>query len=548
MLTFLSELTTYLNSLGYQCDAVQTMVAERILCDLKSPEEAAGALKCIYAKTPQEFHAFEHDFLDFFRHREERMKSLERRQKMDGLNEKRRRLNERRIMLGGKYGSLREKEHEIRQKYREKREALKEQKEKSLSDCLEEYRKQKVLTRTEENFILKHEAYLKGHPLESALKGIEEVTEDLLAELQEKAESALYSGDLETFEKDNKIFNIARKLMNREETLLRKAKNSTKKAFDNQEKQLDLDEEMEVADLWREIRAEEARLEEEERRIKNALKKVSREEENFIQKGGSRTHRETFTGGQRSVQAANDGELSKEFELLSSAEAERIRETIHQESLRLKTRLRKISRTNRRESVDLRRTVRASIRTGGEITKLLYRRKKPSKADMVLMLDISGSCSKAAKMLISFAYSLKDAFPNGCRVYAFVNKLFDITEIMEADNVAQATQAVFDTIPTRGVYSDYYVPLESFWSREKNRLGRESFVMIMGDARNNKNPTGEYYVQQIQRKCPHSYFLCTEPRWEWGSGDSIADLYSMLIRTVPVTRTTELMDFISTVV
>lgn len=198
--------------------------------------------------------------------------------------------------------------------------------------------------------------------------------------------------------------------------------------------------------------------------------------------------------------------------------------------------------------MDLRRTIRASIRTGGEITKLLYRRKKPSKADMVLMLDISGSCSKAAKLLISFAYALKDAFPNGCRVYAFVNRLYDITGIMEADNVTEATQAVFYTIPTRGVYSDYYVPLESFWNREKNRLGRESFVMIMGDARNNRNPTGKYYVQQIQRKCPHSYFLCTEARWEWGSGDSIADLYSTLMKTVPVTRTTELMEFISAVV
>lgn len=547
MMTFLSEFTTYLNNLGYECDATQAMMAERVICDLEQPDELCRALKSIYAKNPREFHAFDNDFADFFKRKDDRLKVIETRQHKRELSERKRVLEERRSVLQDQSAHALEKEDEIREKYRRMRDDLNIQKEKSFGQYLNEFRLKKIFNSTEENFLRKNEEYLKSHPLGKALKGEEPITDQLLKELEQKAELAALNGDLETFKKDNRIFKLARRMKNREKTTQRQASARVEEEYSEKEKQLALDEKKEIAALWTKIREEEEQIDEEVRRIKIALGKLGRREARLIQKTASLSHRDVFIGGKNAVQCASEGELSKSFDLLSDSELKRVYETVHQESVRLKTRLRKISQAHNRQVVDLKRTVRASIRTGGAITKLLYRKRKPSKADMVLMLDISGSCSRAAKMLIGFAYALKDAFPSGCRVYAFVNRLYDITDIMAADNVFEATQAVFNTIPTRGAYSNYNGPLESFWRKEKNRLGRESFVMIMGDARNNRNLTGEYYLQQIRRKCPHSYFLCTEEPEEWGSGDSIADLYSEIIHTVPVTNTSELLRFLETV-
>ena len=73
-------------------------------------------------------------------------------------------------------------------------------------------------------------------------------------------------------------------------------------------------------------------------------------------------------------------------------------------------------------------------------------------------------------MMLGFMYLLKDVFAGGCRVYVFVNSLYDVTEIMETDSIDKAVQSVLQAVPAKGVYSDYNRPLEMLWKKNRKYL------------------------------------------------------------------------------
>ena len=81
-------------------------------------------------------------------------------------------------------------------------------------------------------------------------------------------------------------------------------------------------------------------------------------------------------------------------------------------------------------------------------------------------------------MLLSFMYLLKNIFTGGCRTYVFVNSLYDVTELMETDDIHTAVQGVLQSVPTKGVYSDYNRPMEMLWTNNRKYLKKDSFVLF----------------------------------------------------------------------
>ena len=67
----------------------------------------------------------------------------------------------------------------------------------------------------------------------------------------------------------------------------------------------------------------------------------------------------------------------------------------------------------------------------------------------------------------------------------------------------------------------------------------------MGDARNNKNPTGEEYVKNIARKAKKAYWLNTENFNEWGKADSLAFEYAKYFKMYEVLSAADLVNFIN---
>jgi uncharacterized protein with von Willebrand factor type A (vWA) domain len=110
-----------------------------------------------------------------------------------------------------------------------------------------------------------------------------------------------------------------------------------------------------------------------------------------------------------------------------------------------RTRRTRAARSGR--SPDLRRTVRESMRAGGEPAELRWRQRKVKLRPLILILDISGSMADYSRNLLQFAYSAKRA-SGKVEVFCFGTRLTRITRPLGRRRpdqaLAEAGQAVLD--------------------------------------------------------------------------------------------------------
>jgi hypothetical protein len=91
--------------------------------------------------------------------------------------------------------------------------------------------------------------------------------------------------------------------------------------------------------------------------------------------------------------------------------------------------------------VDARRTLRASLRLGGEIAALAHRKPRTRWPNLVVLCDISGSMSQYSRMVLHFVHAVANRKGQGwARVHAFTfgTRLTNITRHLRARDVDQA--------------------------------------------------------------------------------------------------------------
>lgn len=88
---------------------------------------------------------------------------------------------------------------------------------------------------------------------------------------------------------------------------------------------------------------------------------------------------------------------------------------------------RKTSRTRRSRSVDLRASLRASVKSGGEVLQLCYRKKSPTRARFVLVCDVSGSMEIYGVFLLNFLHQLNRLRRLRIESFVFSTKLQPLT-------------------------------------------------------------------------------------------------------------------------
>lgn len=86
---------------------------------------------------------------------------------------------------------------------------------------------------------------------------------------------------------------------------------------------------------------------------------------------------------------------------------------------------RRYKRSSHREAVDVRRSIRSSLRYGGVMLDLKYRRKRLQKPSIILITDVSGSMVKYSRFLIQLMLGLSEVLPN-MRGFAFADNLTKI--------------------------------------------------------------------------------------------------------------------------
>lgn len=294
----------------------------------------------------------------------------------------------------------------------------------------------------------------------------------------------------------------------------------------------------------REKQIYEERLEQNKLKEKELNEKLSK----LIQKLESVNNRPEFITAGNSVQSLSPGVIvpfDKNFKSLSSKEKASIYKYIKDNIEKFKTRVARSIHCQNMHNIDMQNTIAQACRTAGLPMNIIYQKPHMNKTNLILVLDVSGSCKDASEMMLTFMYTLKEVFPRGCKAFAFINSLYDISSVLQASNMDAAIKEVLSSIPRHGAYSNYCIPITQLWEEHRNEITPDSIVIFIGDARNNKNDTAEECFKNISRRAKKCYWLNTEAVSKWDTFDSVINVYSQYAKVFEACNPGQIMDFIT---
>ena len=207
---------------------------------------------------------------------------------------------------------------------------------------------------------------------------------------------------------------------------------------------------------------------------------------------------------------------------------------------RLATRLTAKRRLGRAGKLDFRRTVRASLATGGVPLETKHKPHKPHKPELVVFCDVSGSVSSFAHFTLMLTHALREQFSK-VRAFAFIDTCDEVTDYLRSVDISDAMARIAqnaDLVWFDG-HSDYGHAFEVFAERYPDAITPKTSLLVLGDARNNHRSAAAPTVRRLVKEARHSYWLNREPRTYWGSGDSATKTYEPLFDEMVECRNVE---------
>ncbi len=216
-----------------------------------------------------------------------------------------------------------------------------------------------------------------------------------------------------------------------------------------------------------------------------------------------------------------------------------LRKSLQPLSRKLAVRLARKRRHGRKGALDFRSTVRHSLSTGGVPVDPKFRYPRPSKPEIVVIADISGSVASFARFTLHLVHAISSQFSK-VRSFVFIDGIDEVSRFFEGvDDPAEAVHRInteADVIWVDG-HSDYGHAFTVFWERWGEEITPRTSVLLLGDAWNNYHASQAWVVKELRARARHVYWLNPEPRAYWDSGDSIVGEYALHCDDVVECRT-----------
>ncbi|MGH2947602.1 MAG: VWA domain-containing protein [Solirubrobacteraceae bacterium] len=205
------------------------------------------------------------------------------------------------------------------------------------------------------------------------------------------------------------------------------------------------------------------------------------------------------------------------------------------------------SRGRRRHAhVDVRRTMRASLQTGGVPVVLKYRPRRPRRPELYVLCDVSTSVTSASVFFLSVLHALHDAFRK-MRSFVFVERISEVTDVFERErSFRAASEAISKDAGVADVsgYTDYGRVWHEFLLQVEDDLHPRATVIVLGDARTNgRDPRADVFAN-IAERAGRTFWLNPEPRLYWNYGDSVIAAYERFCEAHECWTTRQLEDFV----
>jgi uncharacterized protein with von Willebrand factor type A (vWA) domain len=216
-----------------------------------------------------------------------------------------------------------------------------------------------------------------------------------------------------------------------------------------------------------------------------------------------------------------------EFMHASRDEMTSLKKSLQPLTRKLAARLARKRKHGRKGPLDFRSTVRHSLSYGGVPAEPKFKYPRPSKPELMVIADISGSVAAFARFTLMLVYAISGQFSK-VRSFVFIDGLDEVTDYFKAtEDISEAIHRVnteADVVWVDG-HSDYGHAFEVFWNKYGKDITPKTTVLLLGDARNNYHASQSWVVKEIQQKARHVYWLNPEPKSYWNTGDSIVGEY-----------------------
>lgn len=222
------------------------------------------------------------------------------------------------------------------------------------------------------------------------------------------------------------------------------------------------------------------------------------------------------------------------FHALSRDDLARMETAVKRLAQRLRARLASRARA-RRGALNARRTLRRNMALGGLPARLVFRKRRRERPDLVVLCDVSDSVRHVSRLMLLFLHTLQGLFTR-VRSFVFVSEVGEVTEAFRAErDLARAAD-----LATAGRHvslhgnSNYGRALTHFHDRHRGAVGRRTTVIVIGDGRGNYHPPQAWVLDELRRRARRVLWICPEERWAWGQGDSEMPLYASKVDRVAV--------------
>jgi uncharacterized protein with von Willebrand factor type A (vWA) domain len=194
----------------------------------------------------------------------------------------------------------------------------------------------------------------------------------------------------------------------------------------------------------------------------------------------------------------------------------------------LAARLAQRRRRRHRGTLDFRKTIRESLSYGGVPAEPKFKNPHPSKPEIMVVADISGSVASFARFTLQFVYAMASQFSK-VRSWVFIDGIDEVTDYFQnTDDVMEAVHRVnteADVVWVDG-HSDYGHAFDVFHQRHEKEVTQKTSLIFLGDARNNYHASQAWVLESLRKRGKHLYWLNPEPRGYWDTGDSIIGDYA----------------------
>ena len=200
----------------------------------------------------------------------------------------------------------------------------------------------------------------------------------------------------------------------------------------------------------------------------------------------------------------------------------------------------------RHAQVDVRRTMRASLQTGGVPVVLKYRPRRPRRPEIYVLCDVSTSVTSASVFFLSVLHALHDSFRK-MRSFVFIERISEVTDIFARE---RNFKAVSERISNDAGVADIsgYTDYGRVWSEMLELVGEDlhprATVIVLGDARTNGRDHRSDLFAQLAARAGRTFWLNPEPRLYWNYGDSVIAAYEQFCTAFECWTTAQLEDFV----